>query len=254
MRRVLLISACCSCWRSPGRRRGGARRSCSRATHALEPQQRAATFEARVRRAYGSERMQVRFTLQVRERGAARLAPRGRRGLRQVADVRPRRAPLLLRQDRARTSPRRPPTARSCASAGSTPTGAVLARSRRDVARSAASPTCGPTSPPRGSTSRRGPSTGAAPLRGDAAQPRPHGGRRRSRSRCAPASRRSSRSTLPGLAAGEQPVADVRRPGLRRGHAADRDGRPGPRGRRARRGRQRARRRLPAVVPPGASA
>ena len=34
---------------------------------ALEPQQRAATFEARVRPAYGSERMQVRFSLQVRE-------------------------------------------------------------------------------------------------------------------------------------------------------------------------------------------
>ena len=35
--------------------------------NALEPQQRAATFEARVRPAYGSERMQVRFSLQVRE-------------------------------------------------------------------------------------------------------------------------------------------------------------------------------------------
>ncbi len=37
--------------------------------NALEPQQRAATFEARVRPAHGSERMQVRFSLQVREGG-----------------------------------------------------------------------------------------------------------------------------------------------------------------------------------------
>jgi hypothetical protein len=34
---------------------------------ALEPAERSATFEARMRSAHGSERMQVRFTLQVRE-------------------------------------------------------------------------------------------------------------------------------------------------------------------------------------------
>jgi hypothetical protein len=34
---------------------------------ALEPEERSATFEARMRSAHGSERMQVRFTLQVRE-------------------------------------------------------------------------------------------------------------------------------------------------------------------------------------------
>ena len=73
MRRALLliapILAAASAPAAPAAAAPGASVKLLDCTPALEAQDRAATFEARVRRAHASDRMQVRFTLQVRERG-----------------------------------------------------------------------------------------------------------------------------------------------------------------------------------------
>ncbi len=142
MRRVLLICLLVLLGLPAGA--SAARVELTACVAALAAEERSATFEARVRRTRGSERMQVSFTAAGPRRDAAGLAPRRRRPAGRVADVRQGRAPLPLRAHRARTSPRRPPTGWSCASAGSTPTARCWhARGRRRA--SVASPTCART-------------------------------------------------------------------------------------------------------------
>ena len=65
MRRALLL--CLLFLAGAPRPPRGGEREAARVRPALAAQDRSATFEARVRPRAGSERMQVRFTLQVRE-------------------------------------------------------------------------------------------------------------------------------------------------------------------------------------------
>ena len=96
------------------------------------PRQRAATFEARVRAARGSDRHAGALHAAGARAGAARWRRVVAGGPRRVADVARPACAATPTPRPCRTSPRRPPTARSCASAGSTPTARCSrARARR---------------------------------------------------------------------------------------------------------------------------
>ena len=72
---------------------------------ALDPADRMATFEGRMRTVRGATRLQMRFTLQTRGKGQGELARAAGPRLRQVAEQRARRRPLRLHE--ARRAPAR---------------------------------------------------------------------------------------------------------------------------------------------------
>ena len=206
---------------------------------------------AHARAVAGSERMQVRFTLQCAEPGADALAARrGADGLDEWLTSRARRAALHLRQDGRRTSPRRPTYRtvvrfrwldadgeRACEPRASR-------RARLPPARPAARPRAA-----RGSRSRPRRDAGRRRYVVRVRNARPHGGRRRSR---VGARRAGAAALAPVDVPGSAPASA----GRARSPARVRAGRrrsprrvdAGGARRRARRGRQRARRALPAVT------
>ena len=191
-----------SCSPAAAAARGRVRPARRRACPALDPLDRSATFEARARAVAAATRMQVRFTLQVREDDARRLAPRRRPGLRHVARRSdPGRAPLHATPGPSRTWPRRPPTGPSCASAGSTTTARWSSGSRRTSA-ACRQPDLRPNLVAARRRRRAGPHRGRAPLRRHACATRARATRARSPSGCASATRSSTRRSCAASAPG----------------------------------------------------
>ena len=213
MRRFAITAALLvprSPFRPPPPRRRPARARLLACDSALDPADRMATFEGRMRTVRGATRLQMRFTLQTRGKGQVELARAAGPRLRQVAEQRPRRRPLRLHQAR-----------RGAARAGVLPHARALPLDRarrqahrlgpRDLARPAARPTCAPTCARSRSTRAAGPTprTPATSSRSStAARPRP--GRSTSSSRST--ARRSPPAQTPGLEPGERALVEVEGP------------------------------------------